>query len=874
MSPMSLKSLKDEHPAPAVFERGRSLFEEQKKSISSSTDKIFAGLLILEWLAAIVWSLIMTPLSWEGEKSTVHIHVWQAALLGAIVVSCPLYLIFRNPGRTLTRQVVSVAQVLLSGLLIAASGGRIETHFHVFGSLALLAFYRDWRVLVTASVVTTIDHIMRGIYLPSSIYGVSYVEPWRWVEHLGWVLFCDIFLIVSIKNSLNDMQLVAYRQAELEASKSSIEQEVLSRTSELKLSEQNLRDSEATTRAIFETAADSIVTISEDGSIESANQTCELMFGYQYHQIFGKHISVLIKNFAEQECNHDSWPKLRDMGRFHHGALRIDGIGDSRQRGPFPIEISLSYVDLKGRKLITAIIRDISERREAERRVSEFYSIVSHELRTPLTSIRGSLGLVEGGLTGELSSETKELIAIARESCDRLIRLINDILDLKKLEAGKFEFHKMQLSPAELLNMTVSYTQGLANDRNIRLEIGWMTPQLIIADMDRLNQVLANLVANAIKFSPKNGVVELSATASDGAVRFAVRDQGKGIAKGQQHKLFNKFQQVDSTDRREQEGTGLGLAICKAIIEQHGGQIGVESEEGKGATFWFTVPVEKAADFDEDEHGLNQSQVLVIEQGDDLSGLLGSHLLPERCHVVHAKNSKEALLVIGKLVPDIVIFNMTDPDESDYELQEQMRSLNSKHGKPVLLFASCEEPNKTPVVVDWHNAPVHPEQLLKGVQRALDAGTCPTVLVVEDDYSTRKTVVHQLELHGIRCLEASDGEEALKLVAAESPQLIVLDVGLPDMDGFQFVKHLKEGESRLTPLLVYTGRDLSADERKMLTIGFTRYLTKSKASQEDLLNAVEDLLQHIAIKRLDRQEKKSDSTCESENEIEAEKTDA
>ncbi|MBX9689052.1 MAG: response regulator [Candidatus Obscuribacterales bacterium] len=833
--------------APAVMARAHYLFEQDHRAICTRTDRLFAALLILQWLGAILWSCLASPRSWVGTESSIHIHVWQSVLLGALLLSLPLLLVWRQPAAPVTRYVIAVAQMLSSGLLIAASNGRIETHFHVFGSLAFLAFYRDWRVLIIASSVTMLDHLIRGIYAPATMYGVSYPEPWRWVEHSAWVVFCVVFLELSIRYSLRDMKMVARRQAELEAAKNSTEQEVIARTSELRQSEQNLRDSEATIRAIFETAADSIFTISEEGTIETANHACEVMFAYQFHQLFGKHVSFLIQRFDEETCCPDTWPQLRERARMRReNALRIEGVGKSRIRGSFPIEISLSYVDLKGRKLITAIIRDITERREAEKRVSEFYSIVSHELRTPLTSIRGSLGLVEGGVTGELPDETKELVGIARESCDRLIRLINDILDLKKLESGKFEFQKLELSPAELLAMAISYTDGMAREREVRLEIGWTTKKTFLADADRINQVLVNLISNAIKFSPRNSSVELSCTFQDSEVRFAVRDHGKGIPASEQHKLFHKFQQLDASDQRTQEGTGLGLAICKAIVEQHHGKIGVESESGGGSTFWFSLPVAFEDDFAGNADGEPASLLLVIEESKDISELLGSHLLPAGCRVKHVKNSSEAATVIAQSLPDLVIFNSVSPNESDFELQEKLRELNVRHGKPVLMLAT-DGLKSAPILFDWHTSPVKEEQVLDGVRRALDRNNCPAVLVVEDDFSTRKTLVLQLESHGVRCIEAADGSEALQMLASESPQLIILDVGLPGMDGFEFVKHLKEGESRLTPVLVYTGRDLSSDERKMLTIGFTRYLTKSKASQEELLQAVDELLQQMHV---------------------------
>ncbi|MBX9571223.1 MAG: response regulator [Candidatus Obscuribacterales bacterium] len=841
---------KEESSSPATYTRSEYLFDQQRHAIYVRTDKMFGWLFILQWIGSAIAALLISPYTWEGTQHSIHIHVWQAIVLGGIVNSLPLFLVWKQPGTLLTRQTIAIAQMLWSGLIIAISGGRIETHFHVFGSLAFLAFYRDWRVLLTASAITALDHFLRGIYAPASIYGVQVAEPWRWFEHSTWVVFCDFFLIISIRHSLRDMRLMAHRQAELESAKNYVEQEVVARTAELKLSEQNLRDSEATIRAIFETAADSIITIAENGTIETANQTCEKMYGYQFHTIFGKHISFLIKQIGDELCTEDSWVKWRDMCRVRRNALRLEGIGLARGRVEIPIEISLSFVNLKGKKLITAIVRDISERKEAERRVSEFYSIVSHELRTPLTSIRGSLGLIEGGMTGDLPVETLELVNIARESCDRLIRLINDILDLKKLEAGKFEFHKMEITPSELLGMSLAFTEGMARERGIRLELGWTTEQPIIADTDRLNQGLVNLISNAIKFSPKAGVVELSATIADNAVRFVVRDQGKGISKDQQHKLFCKFQQVDSSDKREQEGTGLGLAICKAIVEQHGGQIGVESDSDKGASFWFTIPVVSGEFYKPTEDEGRTSYVVVIDDASKLGDLLNRHLLPSRCQLVHVHDSDEASKVIAERVPDLVIFNVSQPDEADLELQEQLRSLYAVHNKPVVLFthSTSDADAPSPVRVEWHKRPVKEEIVVRDIKRAVDSSNCPTVLVVEDDPGTRKTLVHQLGKYGIRCLEASGGEEGLNILATENPELIVLDVGLPDMNGFDFVKRLREEPScKALPLLVYTGRDLTAAERRDLTIGFTRYLTKSKASELELVSAIDELLEKVRI---------------------------
>lgn len=243
------------------------------------------------------------------------------------------------------------------------------------------------------------------------------------------------------------------------------------------------------------------------------------------------------------------------------------------------------------------VLRDISERKEAERRVSEFYSMVSHELRTPLTSIRASLGLMQGGVAGDLPETALELIDIGREECDRLIRLINNILDIRKIEAGKFELHRNEVSPADLARAAMEGMRAFAEENAVQLVDGGHVEDSIVADMDRIIQVLTNLISNAIKFSPsRSSVVVSSELVGTDNVRFSVVDNGQGIPSDQIRKLFQKFQQLDQSDTRKMGGTGLGLAICKAIVEEHGGRIGVKSTQGKGSTFFFEIPREPEDD--------------------------------------------------------------------------------------------------------------------------------------------------------------------------------------------------------------------------------------------------------------------------------------
>lgn len=240
---------------------------------------------------------------------------------------------------------------------------------------------------------------------------------------------------------------------------------------------------------------------------------------------------------------------------------------------------------------LCGVADDISDRKEAEKRVSEFYSTVSHELRSPLTSIRGSLGLIESGLVGEVSEEASTFVSIARVESDRLIRLINSILDLRKIEAGKLELKYQNTKVAELVQSTLASLSGMAHESTVTLLAGSVCDDEAQLDQDRITQVLTNLVSNGIKFSKENSTIVVSAERQGDHIYFAVADEGAGIAVRDLPKLFGKFQQLDSTDSRSQGGTGLGLAISKALVEQHGGEIGVESEPGKGSRFWFTIPL-------------------------------------------------------------------------------------------------------------------------------------------------------------------------------------------------------------------------------------------------------------------------------------------
>jgi PAS domain S-box-containing protein len=360
--------------------------------------------------------------------------------------------------------------------------------------------------------------------------------------------------------------------------------------SQRKAAEEAIKANERRIRQIIENMLAGLMILTRDGIIESINPASERMFGYRAEELIGHHIMT---------CFHDS--KLfsvdneQDRNNFMENLMnssynRIGELDALKKIGePFPIEISLGDLETADGPKLLANILDVSERREVERLKKEFVSTVSHELRTPLTSIRGSLTLLSVGAMGVLPEQVKKVVGIAERNTIRLITLINDILDIEKLESGKLDMVFDTIAIGNVLERSSESVKAFAEQNGIKLELLPSDAQ-VYADGDRLVQVLVNLVSNAVKFSPKGETVTVKVEAVQNWIEVKVIDRGRGIPEKFKGLLFQRFQQVEASDSKKKGGTGLGLAICKGIVEAHGGSIGVESEEGKGSCFWFRIP--------------------------------------------------------------------------------------------------------------------------------------------------------------------------------------------------------------------------------------------------------------------------------------------
>ena len=372
---------------------------------------------------------------------------------------------------------------------------------------------------------------------------------------------------------------------------SAVQRLVGERTAELRSANAALRESEAHTRTVVETAADGIVTLDERGIIEAYNPASEAIFGHTAADAIGRPLSFLMPFLA------DVLDADTSNGRAAERLLAIAGdrretSGRHKNGEHFSVELTFNALTLDAGAKFTGWMHDITDRKQVERLKSEFISTVSHELRTPLTSINASLGLVADGITGDVGPESAELIEIARNNADRLVRLINDILDIEKIEAGRMEYRFRELPLRHLVNQAIEANRAFAAQFGVEFTVTDSAPATLVnVDADRLIQVLTNLLSNAAKFSPHGDAVDVRLSTRECAARIAITDHGAGIPLEFRDRVFQKFAQADSSDSRRKSGTGLGLSICRAIIDQMGGRIGFETEVGAGTTFYFELPV-------------------------------------------------------------------------------------------------------------------------------------------------------------------------------------------------------------------------------------------------------------------------------------------
>lgn len=484
---------------------------------------------------------------------------------------------------------------------------------------------------------------------------------------------------------------------------------------------------------------------------------------------------------------------------------------------------------------------DITQLREVDRLKNEFVSIVSHELRTPLTSIRGSVQLVLDDPGSVPDAEHRQLLQIALNNCERLVRIINDILDVAKIESGNITLQKRPCQVAEIVRQSIQVVEGPAAAAHVKIEVALPASiPPVMVDLDRMVQALVNLLSNAVKFAPAGSTVKVSALHTQQNVTISVADQGEGIAPENIARLFTKFQQVDSSSSRRKGGTGLGLAITKALVEQHGGHVLVDSELKKGTRFSFSVPVAPAhsavslapvAANKDGSANLKMRRVLIVDDDDDFRAVLKKQLSNAGYYVLDARDGASALHVARTSRPDVITVDLVMPGLDGWSFIEQLRQEKDLASIPVVVVSGAPEASgggRLPADVMTVSKSEGQDHLLQQVGQALGGRGGATILVAEDDDDLRGVLATSLARQGHRVVQVRDGGEALAAIDQHAVDLIVLDLWMPNVDGFAVLDRLRKraGNAAPIPVIVVSGGDQTSSEVQALSLGANVYLMK------------------------------------------------
>jgi len=622
--------------------RASQIFGERLDEMRRRTDRVFMWLLPAQWLFAIGLALVLSPYAWAGKQHSIHFHVQIALLFGALINSLPMALIVMRPGWWGTRHTVAVVQMLWSALLIHLSGGRIETHFHVFGSLAFLAFYLDWRVLASATVVVSADHFLRGLLWPESVYGTLNPEWWRFLEHAGWVVFEDVVLVLSCLRGVAWVRMLAERETGLEAARADIGRQVEERTAQLALSREHYRSLLESISAVpWEMDPDS-------GACSYIGPQVERQWGWP-------RASFEQAGFLAGCVHADDRPALSAaVFRAAHEADQVIEVRLCKPDGSLlHVRILLSHghdandrrdrvrgvgVDITRQKLLELELRQ-AQKLES---VGRLAAGVAHEINTPVQFVSDSCHFLREGLSdlkallhtyqstleqlaqgevtpaaalasarqAERAADVTYLIENMPEAVERSFEGLQRVATIVR-SMKEFAHPDRQEKVAADLNQAIQSTLIIAKNEykyvaDVHTEFGDL-PQ-VSCFLGDLNQAVLNIVVNAahaigdaVKGTGQRGLITVRTTHDGDFVTIAIADTGTGIPDQIRDRIFDPF----FTTKEVGKGTGQGLAIARSVVvDKHQGTLSVDTQPGRGTTFTIRLPIHFASSTERATEGL------------------------------------------------------------------------------------------------------------------------------------------------------------------------------------------------------------------------------------------------------------------------------
>jgi PAS domain S-box-containing protein len=656
---------------------------------------------------------------------------------------------------------------------------------------------------------------------------------------------------------------------------------------ERKYAERSLSESESRYRKLFElNPQPTWIYDLETLRFLAVNRAAIEAYGYSQEEFLSmtildirppEEVPALIENLAMPD------PTKKEYGIWQH--RKKDG-------SLMPVEITSSSFEYAGKAARFVIAVDVTERKQSEkerqefterlaianrelevrnreveratRMKSKFLASMSHELRTPLNAIVGFSDLLADQTPGQLNPKQQRFVNHIKTGSVHLLQLINDILDLSKIEAGLIEFHCQDFLVADTLPEVLSTIRPLAMAKSIRVQERIETKRAVYADRIRFKQILYNLLSNAVKFTPKNGQIDIHCYDDGAAIALSVTDTGIGIRPEDQTLVFEEFRQVDGTPGEIQEGTGLGLAITKRLVEQQGGTIRLESDLGKGCRFTFTLPpgvsiVEKDSATsampvctaqEKEKEGSHKPLILIVDDESSARELLASYLETEY-RVALADSGAEAVTKARELLPDAITLDVLMKGATGFDCLVGLRASPETRDIPVIIVSILDQQKVGFALgaADYLIKPINKSALLEAIRRHVMPQTDCTasILLVDDDVKTLELVGETLHSAGYTTQSVQNGKQALEVLRTKKVEAVLLDIMMPDMDGFQVIHHVRsEHALRNLPIIVMTGKTLNRGEVELLNRDTQAFFQKAGSWQQQLANEVRRILQRRA----------------------------
>jgi PAS domain S-box-containing protein len=627
----------------------------------------------------------------------------------------------------------------------------------------------------------------------------------------------------------------------------------------LKQTEEALRRSEERFRLMVENVVDyAILTLDTDGHVRTWNAGAERIKGYRAEEIIGKHFSQFYPR-ADVEAGK---PQLELEVAAKEGRLIDEGWRVRKDGSTFWANVVITALrdnqgNLRGYAKLT---RDMTQSKLAQEAMSQakeaaeqsnkfkdqFLSTMSHELRTPLNAVLGFSDLLNDESYGALNDRQRRYVNHIQTGGKHLLRLINDILDLSRIEAGRLQLAIENVAVNSCMSEAVDCLRPLSDKKSQTVSVKSSSNLSVRADATRLKQILMNLLGNAVKFTPASGKIEVAAHQIGEVVRMEVRDTGPGIPLEEQDRIFQAFQRLQQS--KTTEGTGLGLAITKRLVELQGGNLGIESQPGNGSCFYFTLPLvptfvpKEVHPLELKSRAGDSQEILVVEDDSAAAHVIQSHLNSAGYDPILCADPQRALELAAEMQPSAITLDVIMKPVGGWEILTNLKSDPRTSAIPVIIVSIVDQPSTGALLGadEYIVKPVDKRTLLSALDRCLNKResitTVRPILIVEDDTPTREFLAEFLCQRGYIVATAADGAEARASVAASLPELVILDLILPHVSGLQLLAEWRSN-SRTSelPVFVLTSKDLTPQEKDHIRTSAATLFQKHESWQDALL---------------------------------------